>query len=86
MKDSMLVRQFVTKNFYVPETLTLADDTSLLEEGIVDSTGMLEVTAFLEEQFGIRVLDAEILPENLETITRITAFVDRKRGALARSA
>jgi len=47
---------------------------------------MLEVTAFLEEQFGIRVLDAEMLPENLETITRITAFVARKRAALPKSA
>ena len=81
-----LVRQFVTTNFYVPETLTLADDTSLLDEGIVDSTGMLEVTAFLEEQFGIRVEDAEMLPENLETICRITAFVASKRAALPMSA
>jgi len=86
MEDSTLVRQFITKNFYVPETVALADDTSLLDEGIVDSTGMLEVTAFLEEQFGIRVLDAEMLPENLETITRITAFVARKRAALPKSA
>ncbi len=86
MDDSKLVRQFVTTNFYVPETLTLADDTSLLDEGIVDSTGMLEVTAFLEEQFGIRVEDAEMLPENLETICRIIAFVASKRAALPMSA
>ena len=70
----------------MPETLTLADDTSLLDEGIVDSTGMLEVTAFIEEQFGIRVDDAEMLPENLETIRKITAFAAAKRAALPMSA
>lgn len=86
MDDSRLIRQFITTNFYVPETLALADETSLLDEGIVDSTGMLEVTAFLEEQFGIRIEDAEMLPANLETICRITAFVARKRIALPMSA
>lgn len=81
MDDSTLVRRFVITNFYVPDTMALADETCLLDEGIVDSTGMLEVTAFLEGQFGIRVEDAEMVPENLATIRSIAAFVARKRMA-----
>ena len=75
------VRTFIVENFYVPDASSLSDDTSLLERGIVDSTGVLEVTAFLEERFGIQVEDAEILPENLDTIGCIAAFVARKRAA-----
>lgn len=75
-----LVRTFIVQNFYVPDSGALADDTSLLDRGIVDSTGVLEVTAFLEKEFGIRVEDAEIVPENLDTIGAIAAFVARKRG------
>lgn len=74
------VREFIVRNFYVPDAAGLSDDTSLLERGIVDSTGVLEVTAFLEATFGIRVDDTEIRPENLDTIGCIVAFVTRKRA------
>lgn len=72
------VREFIVTNFYVPDGNTLGDDTSLLDQGIVDSTGVLEVTAFLEEKFGIKVEDSEIVPENLDTIGSIAAFIARK--------
>ena len=72
------VRQFIQKNFYVEDAAQLADDTSLVTEGIVDSTGMLEVIAFLEAEYGIRVEDHETVPANLETIGRIAAFVTAK--------
>lgn len=74
------IRAFVVDNFYVPETAELYDDTSLIETGIVDSTGVLEVVAFLEREFGITVADREILPENLDTIERMTAFVMRQQA------
>ena len=74
------VRAFILENFYVTDVMSLADDVSLLERGIVDSTGVLEVTAFLETEFGIRVEDAEIVPENLDSIAAIAAFVSRKRA------
>lgn len=83
MEIKQIVRQFIVQNFYVPEAAALADDTSLLDEGIVDSTGVLEVTAFLESELGITVEDSEIVPENLDTIANITAFVLRKRAAAA---
>ena len=76
------VKEFVTANFYV-EPASLADDASLLEQGIVDSTGVLEVVSFLEAEFGIAVADEELLPENLDTIGRISAFVARKKALRA---
>jgi acyl carrier protein len=73
------VKEFVTANFYV-EPASLADNASLLEQGIVDSTGVLEVVSFLEAEFGIEVADEELLPENLDTIGRISAYVARKKA------
>ena len=77
------IRDFVTSNFYVAEPATLQDQTSLLEHGIIDSTGVLEVIVFLESTFGISVGDSELLPENLDSIERIAAFVERKKLPLA---
>lgn len=74
------IREFVTTNFYVSDPASLEDGTSLLERGIIDSTGVLEVISYLEETFGITVEDKEILPDNLDSIERISAFVGRKRG------
>ena len=72
------VRSFIIKNFYVPDPATLSDEDSLLDQGIIDSTGVLEVTGFLEDTFSLTVEDSEMLPENLDSIERIAAFVKRK--------
>ena len=74
------VRKFITENFYIADKSSLSDEASLLDKGIVDSTGVLEVVAFLESEFGIQVDDAEILPENLDTIARISTYVDKKKA------
>ena len=74
------VRQFITSNFYVPDPAALADEASLLDQGIIDSTGVLELIGFLEDSFGVKVDDAEMLPENLDSVARIVAFVGRKQG------
>lgn len=74
------VRTFIVKNFYVADPAGLADDASLLDKGVIDSTGVLEVVAHLEEKYGIKVDDAELLPENLDSITRIASFVEKKKG------
>jgi acyl carrier protein len=74
------VRKFVTTNFYVAEPASLRDDDSLLDKGIIDSTGVIELIGFLEETFGIKVEDAEMMPENLDSIARVSAFVQSKRG------
>jgi acyl carrier protein len=73
------VRDFVTSNFYVADPKSLEDATSLLDHGIIDSTGVLEVIMFIESTFGVTVEDSEMLPENLDSIERITAFVERKK-------
>ena len=73
------IRAFVTTNFYVADP-SFSDDASLLDAGIVDSTGVLEVISFLESEFGITVADDEMLPDNLDSVTRIVAFVMRKKG------
>lgn len=75
------IRSFIVLNFYVPEGMTLVDDASLLDLGIVDSTGVLEITAFLEGEYGIVIDDDEILPENLDSIACIADFVNRKQAA-----
>ena len=74
------VREFVVSNFYVPDATALSDEASLLAQGIIDSTGVLEVIAFIESTFGIRVEDHEVLPENLDSVARIASYVQRKRG------
>jgi acyl carrier protein len=77
------IRDFVTSNFYVADAKTLDDRTSLLDQGIIDSTGVLEVIMFLETTFGVAVEDSEMLPENLDSIERIAAFVARKKLPVA---
>lgn len=72
------VRKFIETNFYVADPASIDDESSLLDKGIVDSTGVLEVIAFIEVEFGLRVLDREVLPENLGSIAAIASYVDRK--------
>lgn len=72
------VRNFVTSNFYVADPAALENEASLLDRGIIDSTGVLEVIFFIEETFGIKVEDSEMLPDNLDSIERISSFVARK--------
>jgi acyl carrier protein len=60
---------------------TLADDTSLIEAGIIDSTGVLEVVAMLQERFEVEIDDEELVPDNFDSLDKIAAFVERKRSA-----
>ncbi len=75
------VRDYVISSFYVADGDALADSASLIETGIIDSTGVLELVAFLESTLGVKVADEDMLPENLDSIARIAAFVCRKRIA-----
>jgi len=56
----------------------LSDDASFLEQNLVDSTGVLEMVMFLEQRFGVKVQDQELIPENLDSVNRVAAFVARK--------
>jgi len=78
MEIKKQVHEFITTNFYVPSDEELSDDESLLDAGIVDSTGVLEIIGFLEDTYEIEVADEEMIPENLDSIERIAALVQRK--------
>ena len=77
-----VVRNFVVENFLFGEDDHLKEDTSFLESGIVDSTGILELVAFLEETFNIKLEDDELIPENLDSICNVAGYLERKVGAL----
>lgn len=73
------LRRFIGENFMFQEEVnSLPEETSFLDAGIIDSTGVLELVCFLENEFGIQVADDEMLPENLDSIRAITAYVKRK--------
>ena len=72
------LRSFIADNFFV-EPDELDGDLSLLGSGIVDSTGVLEIILHLEEAYGIKVLDSEALPRNLDSIRNLVRFVEAKR-------
>lgn len=74
------VRQLIVKHFYMADPSSLSDEASLLESGIIDSTGVLEMISFIENIFGVAVEDSEMLPDNLDSISRIAAFVTRKQA------
>lgn len=73
-------RQFVVKNFLFGQDNGLTDDASFLDQGIIDSTGVLELVAHLESVYGFKVDDAELTPDNLDSITAVGDFVCRKKG------
>lgn len=72
------IRSFIVENFLFGDDDRLpGDDMSLIDNDVVDSTGVLELVAFLEERFGIAVADADIVPANLDSVGRIAAYVER---------
>ena len=74
------VRGFILENYlFTDDESALGLDESLLDRGIVDSTGMLEIIMFIEDELGVTVEDEEMIPENLDSVNRIAAFVTRKR-------
>ncbi len=81
MNVQQQVRQFIIENFYVTDASELTDDASLIQGGWIDSTGMLELISFIEEEYGIRIDDTEMIPDHLDGIARIAAFVERKRAS-----
>jgi acyl carrier protein len=72
------IREFLDENFPLGDGLSLAGSDSLQEAGVIDSLGVLELIGFLEGQYGLQVSDAEVLPENLDSIDSVTQFVTAK--------
>lgn len=78
MKHEPEIRKFIAEKFLFGDDDELKSDASLLEAGIIDSTGVLELLSYLEEQFKIKVDDDELVPENMDTIASICAFLGKK--------
>ena len=75
------LKRFISGNFpSAGDEDSLRDDVSLLEEGILDSTGVLNLVMFIEETFGIIVEDEELVPDNLDSVNKIVAYVEGKTG------
>jgi acyl carrier protein len=72
------IRKFIVDNFLFGQAGDLTDTTSFLEGGIIDSTGVLELATHLETQYGIKVKDEELVPENLDSINAIAAYLQKK--------
>jgi acyl carrier protein len=72
------IRVFIIDNFLFGEDRGLKDESSFLEGGFIDSTGIMQLVAFLEEEYSVVIEDHELLPENLDSINKVTAFVERK--------
>ena len=78
MEYKQTIREFIVENFLFGSDNGLKDDTSFLDEGIMDSTGALELVTFLEEEFSITVEDEELIPENLDSIDNVANYLQRK--------
>ena len=78
MRESERIRAFIIDNFLFGEDGGLTNDSSFLEEGFIDSTGVMQLVSFLEDEFSISVNDEELTPENLDSINRVTDFIERK--------
>jgi acyl carrier protein len=72
------VREFIIRTFIFEDDGNLMADASFLDNGIIDSTGVLELITFIEETYGIKLENHEVVPENLDSIKNITSFIERK--------
>jgi acyl carrier protein len=75
------LRTFIYETyFFGDESEAFADDDSFMEQGIIDSTGVLELTAFMEEKYGFTIEDDEMIPANLDSLNNLISFIGRKTG------
>lgn len=82
MSIKQSVRDFILANYlFTDNQAKLSDSASLMQSGAMDSTGILELIMFLEEQFGIKVADEEMVPANLDSVVNVVSFVERKQAS-----
>jgi acyl carrier protein len=74
------IRRFIAESFLIDR---FADDDSFLGTGIIDSLGVMQLVSFIEAELGVAVADSDLLPENLDSVAAVAAFVERKRSACA---
>jgi len=78
MESRTALRQFIVETFLFGDGDGVKDDTSFLENGVIDSTGILDLIMFMEETFHIKIADEEVVPENFDSIQCLVSFLDRK--------
>lgn len=82
MSTEQKLRKYILETYlFTTDDSALANDDSFLDKGIIDSTGILELVMYLEEEFGLAVADEELLPDNLDSINNLVQFVARKQAA-----
>jgi acyl carrier protein len=73
------IREFIAASIiYTQEGFQYADDASLLQEGVIDSLGVVELVAFVQKQFNVKVEQQEVIPDNFDSVAKLAAFVQRK--------
>ena len=77
---SAKVRNYIVTTFLFGEGSKLGDETSFLENSILDSTGMLELINFVEQEFAISIDPSELVPDNLDSIRNVSEFIERKKA------
>ena len=82
-KIEQQIRDFISANFLFGTPFTFSDQDSFQEKGIIDSTGILELVAHVQQTFGIRIEDEELVPENLDSVQKLVDYITRKLGAEA---
>jgi len=75
---SLQIRKFILDKFPLARKQQIKDSDPLLESGVLDSLGVLDLVSFVEQEFSVHVADEELVPENFQTIDRIAAFVESK--------
>lgn len=79
MEISSKIRGFILENVLIGSDETALDDNdSFLEKGIIDSTGILELVSYLEEEFEIEVKDDELVPDNFDSVSRLAGYIEGK--------
>lgn len=78
-----VIRTYIIENLLLGQGDAIDDDTSLLDAGALDSTAAMELVSFLEKAFNVEIQDREISPDNLETVSRISAMIERKTVLIA---
>lgn len=80
MKEEAEIRKYILENYlFTDDENALGNDESFLAKGIVDSTGMMELIQFIEDRYEIKVNDEEMIPENLDSVNRVVAYVRAKQ-------
>ncbi len=78
------IRHYILGNLlFTEDESALQDGDSFLDSGIIDSTGVLEIILFIEETFGVKVNDDEMIPANLDSVDNLAAFINRKQAIAA---